>query len=583
MRAQLFSIKLLLFFCLTTGQAITAEAYSIYYHDISEIAGIAWQTPAPTPSPGSKEALRGSNFIRAIAKYPENLRRIGPDTPNNMAAVLNSLQLPLMAKLSDTDTYIPILASQWAVSADNKLLLYRLDADASWSDDIILNTADIAFSALFITDPDTGASWQKQQLEQLTDGVNIYSDTVFAFRLKNYNSDIQKQLNDFRPFARHIYEGNRSWPNGFDWYPEPTGGPYFLTQIQPDQSLTFRRKDNWWGEKLPYFRHRFNPERIIFRRMKNDETEAGLFAVGELSAIEYPQVSYWQSPVIKQIVNTKKINLFRFYHHAEQAPAGLLVNPRIKSITNSHERAWLAKQLGMNSSVYNLSGERLIQQRGLSGNYSLDEQRKPEPIPPGVIPEILTLSYTDIRDKVFLQSLQQTAEKAGIRLELNRLSGRELQEKLALASYELVWLRFNAPLSPAGIASLFDKYTGDIFISGISQASARATENNKYKAARETERYLMKEFIYLPGYSSQYTQAAFWRWIHLPDPPANEYSQQLFDPFDPVHGGLFWINRKERAEIMANPDQSRNTSTDLKIFNQYQTDSETPQPENKMN
>ena len=50
-----------------------------------------------------------------------------------------------------------------------------------------------------------------------------------------------------------------------------------------------------------------------------------------------------------------------------------------------------------------------------------------------------------------------------------------------------------------------------------------------------------------------YTQAAYWQWLHLPAQGAPYYAEKLFDPFSPLYGGLFWINKKQRADILAKP------------------------------
>lgn len=53
-----------------------------------------------------------------------------------------------------------------------------------------------------------------------------------------------------------------------------------------------------------------------------------------------------------------------------------------------------------------------------------------------------------------------------------------------------------------------------------------------------------------------------WPWLQLPDNPLLPWLGDLFDPFDAISGGLFRIDRKQRTEVLANPQRrTRETPT----------------------
>tara|TARA_B100000953_G_scaffold149429_1_gene123743 strand:- start:8957 stop:10711 length:1755 start_codon:yes stop_codon:yes gene_type:complete len=537
----------------------SAQAFSVHYRDLSELNKTEWQNGDAVPSPGSEQALNGGRFIIALPSFPDNLRRIGPQTSGRFTATLHNLQLPLVAHIPATHKHptrwLPMLASQWALSTDKKLLLFRLREDAAWSDGVAVDSEDFAFSGLFITSDTTAAEWQKRQLERLTDGINIYSDKVFAFRIRGKADEALKVLSGFRPFARHVYENRRNWPEAFNWYPEPTTGPYYLAQVRAGESLMFRRLSDWWGDQLPYFKHRFNADQVVFRTMQIHESELQLFTLGELSAIEYRDADYWQSGVVRTAISGKRISLVRLLTSAssQQPPSGLLINPRMQTINNSHERAWLLNQLNIQYIIENDYTPPLQQQSGLLADHAAYAQAQQAPVTPKLTPANITLSYTDDRDRAFLDKLKQSAADHHINLQLKKLSPAALSDKLALAEYELVWLRLNAPLSNEGLVSLFNKTRGQVFIGGIPKAGIEADPDNPADSARRIEQYLLEENLYTPGPAMHYTQAAYWQWLHLPAQGAPYYAEKLFDPFSPLYGGLFWINKKQRADILAKP------------------------------
>jgi microcin C transport system substrate-binding protein len=48
-----------------------------------------------------------------------------------------------------------------------------------------------------------------------------------------------------------------------------------------------------------------------------------------------------------------------------------------------------------------------------------------------------------------------------------------------------------------------------------------------------------------------FTRAGYWRWLKLPKDIATKSSQSLFNPFNPVFGGLFWIDAKTKLESLS--------------------------------
>ena len=544
-----------------------AAAVAVSYKDITSISALNWQQTPAIASPGSPDALPGGSLVRSLIRFPDNLRRIGPQTPHNFSATLNSLQLPLMAQSADGE-WIPMLASRWAASADGRRLFFELQENANWSDGVQVSTADIAFTVDFLSGWQTAADWQARQLQQLLSGTEIYSDRIFAFILKEPDSrQALTQLASLRPFARHAYENRKGWPENFDWFAEPTTGPYYISQINPGESIVLRRTTDWWASELPYFRYRFNTGRITLRLLTAADDELSLFSRGELSLVSLTTPEQWNLPRLIALTQEKKIQRLRFYQQVPAALNGLLLNGRSPLLKNRADRQAILTALGIPEvfAFYRQEGA-----QRLNGMLPGSDIRPAGIHAAGHLPPELSVSYTDVQDDELMQQLAANAARAGIKLRLKKIDTMSLQSKLAHGEYDLVWLRLSEALGTEGLLSLFDKERGQFYITnpGISP-SLLSLPGNDARLAQEIEEELIKKQIFVPGYHFPFTQAAYWEWLHLPDLPGTRLTADLFDPADPVSGGLFWVNRRERASIMSGPERKKDQEAGTLINTYY--------------
>ncbi len=545
--ARLFSCALLLILPLLISH--TSQAEDILYKDIAALGDLNWQSGTSIPSPGSPDALNGGSFTAAIHSFPPNLRRIGRQTPHRFTPLLESLQLPLAAVLHDGQL-LAMLASRWAPDADNRRLYFEINPLARWSDGKAVTTSDIAFTMQFIAAPHTRADWQAQQLQSLVKQTEIYSNQIFAFVLhKDTEAGAAlRKLAGLRPFARHAYDDINDWPERFDWQPEPVTGPYVISQIDTGESILLQKVSDWWGYTAqPYFSNRFNVSRIILRYTAHDELD--LFSRGEISAIDLPAATLWNSPAVTRLTDEMKIRRYRLYNQAPAATNGLLINGRIAQLASPENRAAVANALNLPAAA----GEERERLRGLITGHQAGGPPRPATAADHP-PAQLTLSYSDIADEDLLLKLRQQAAANGLQIHLRKLTAELLADKLALGEYELIWLSFARPLNSESLLSLFSRTQGALYIAdpGIKDWILNQVDNPD-RAARLIEAELINNYLFLPGYRFPYAQAAAWQWLHLPEPPGTRLSRSLFDPFDPLSGGLFWVNRRERAEMLAKP------------------------------
>src|SRR5690606_13941013 len=70
-------------------------------------------------------------------------------------------------------------------------------------------------------------------------------------------------------------------------------GPYRITQVQPGKRLVFERVRNWWGEKLPVNRGKYNFQRVEVEFYRDSSMAFESFKAGEFDIYIENQAKNW--------------------------------------------------------------------------------------------------------------------------------------------------------------------------------------------------------------------------------------------------------------------------------------------------
>lgn len=480
MSSVLSAARLLLLFLLSVPVLHGLELGTHAVTDLrpaAELRDIPWQRNPAALDWADPDASRGGSLQLYLPEFPRHLRRFGPDTDSRLRPLLESLHLPLLARHPTDQHWLPMLAEAWWFDTDQQRLFFALSEQARWSDNTPVTTTDVRFSLEFLQAPGSQADWQRQRLQALVAALEVYDERHFAFRLKHpINADHVAELADFRPLAAHAYRG-ADWPADFNWNPEPVTGPYQIEEIHHNEGLVLVRDKDWWGQELPYFRHRFNVSRITLRLLTGPTTPFMALSRAELDLLPLNALQQ-QHASVQALWQQHRLTLRQWYPAASAADSLLLLHPD----SDADAREWL--------------------------------QQLPQPLRP---PLPLLVNDQAIRT-------QLAADIPDSALQVH--SASSLLHRLQEGRYALVWLRFAAPLPEAALPQW------------LAQHGIR-TQPELYRL--------------LPLRSARY--ALHWSWLKLPALP-HGWPANPFEAFDAVTGGLFWIDRKQRADILANPLRS---------------------------
>lgn len=269
---------------------------------------IEWETTSSQDNWGDPRATTGGTLNLPLLTAPSTLRRSGPETPEPATHILNDLQLPLMGHNPTNNDWLPLLASHWHMDNTHRRLYFRLNKDARWSDGTPVTTRDIEFTLSFFDNPANRTPWQRQEINERLIGIEIFSATEFAFHSRQPLS--RKQINnliDFRPMAAHFFTNDLRWPGQFNWRPEPTTGPYVISDIAEGGQLTLSRLENWWGDSHWQFHKRFNVSKIIYQTRHSNHSYIEAFTQGDMDALPVNSDDNLESATARQLISSTRI------------------------------------------------------------------------------------------------------------------------------------------------------------------------------------------------------------------------------------------------------------------------------------
>jgi len=273
----------------------------IEYHSGSLLHALEWQSGAQEKS-WAVRSPNGGGYSYIVPNIGGSWRRYGPGTPTATSNAMESLNLPLLATHPLTGNFIPMLADRWYSDSTSGITYFHIDDDASWSDGVPVTSHDIAFTLNFLSDPAHQTEFQRRQINQDVQAVIIFDPSHFA--IVHRQEHIPESIHSLRPLPAHFFDSERPWPSGHDLEPSPVTGPYRPDELNYN-AVSFRRIQNWWGDKQAFLKHRFHATDINLHRSTDDAFRA--FANGEIDSISSDNRHVLSSPWAKHLTKQYKI------------------------------------------------------------------------------------------------------------------------------------------------------------------------------------------------------------------------------------------------------------------------------------
>lgn len=224
-------------------------------------------------------------------------------TKGDSAAGLGLLFDTLMGGVYDEISASYGLLAEWMeYPADFSSVSFKIRDEARWADGLPVTAADAVFSFEALTQK--GAPFYKAYYHNVTKAEDLGGNIVrFDFDEKN-NRELPHIMGQLVILPKHWWEaeGRDFARSGFE---KPLGsGPYALGAFEAGRFVEYRRRPDYWGEKLPLNVGQNNFDVLRFEYFLDDGASFEAFKSGEIEYRAENSANNWateyQFPAIKR-------------------------------------------------------------------------------------------------------------------------------------------------------------------------------------------------------------------------------------------------------------------------------------------
>ena len=564
-------------------------------------ADLVWETNESDPIFASPEARRGGTFRTWMLSFPLTLRRLGPDSNGAFAGFLRYNQLGPVSYHPSTRRPIPSLATHWAFGADGRSIYYRLNPRARWSDGVPVTADDYVFAVRFLRSKVIVAPWYNNYYTERIRDIKRYDDHTIGVQGADAKpvSEMHAEYG-IGPYPKHFHVLTDDWVKRTNWEIEPNTGPYQISEVRKGKHIELSRKADWWGDEITYNRHRFNPDKVRVRVIRDPNNAMQHFLKGELDAMDLVLPQFWHEKATGEQFDSGYIAKYWFYNDLPVPSAGMFLNTADPILADREVRLGLAHAMSFDrviETVLRGDYERLptfqlgfgdydnreiearefdidkagayfdaagYDKRGGDGIRGRDGQRLS-----------LRITYGNSLHTERLVILKEEAKKAGVSIELQLLDSSNAFKQMREKKHQIAWMTWNSSgLSPrywehfhslnAGKPQTNNLTNhGDPIMDELIMAfRASADFRERVDLAHRLERMVHEAGVVIPTFQVPYTRSGAWRWVKLPEWLGTRTSSSLFNSqalsagiF--ASGGLFWIDAEEMARTLEAKDHGR--------------------------
>ncbi|MCC6415715.1 MAG: ABC transporter substrate-binding protein [Opitutaceae bacterium] len=595
-------------------------------------AHLAWDDGMDQPEFSSPDAKRGGTLNFWVQDFPRTMRTVGPDSNGSFRpwilddiAMLYARRHPNVTSLTTNGFhYYPGIADRWAVDQEAKTVYVHINPKARWSDGKPITTEDVLFSHWFYRTSYIKAPWYNNYYTTKFSGLTIYDAHTFALTFPERRPDMLSQTLENEPSPAHFYaEVGEDYPERYQWRVVPTSGAYTVlpSGIDKGRSVTLTHVKDWWAENLPFWRHRFNPDRIRLNVIRDTAKAFESFRKGDLDFFNLALAEYWYDklPDSAPEVANGYIHKLKFFNDIPRPTYGLWMNETKPLLDNRDIRVGI--QYAMNWALVISKFARGDWDRMQTASDGFGEFTNPNihsrPFdidqalasfakagftqrgPDGILVNAagtrlslqVTTGYENLKD--VLTILQEQALKAGLELRVDVLDSTAAWKKVQEKKHDIQFSAFNvgAEMFPRywetlHSANAYDKpFLDDGSINPARQIKTQ-TNNLQEIAIPELDRlietydksddlgemkriaYRIEEMIYedasfCPGFIIPFIRTATWRWLDVP----KEGNVKIATSFNEFF--LFWLDDAKRQETEAARKAGQTFPPAIEVYDQY--------------
>lgn len=557
--------------------------------------GEGWTTKLEGFRLGNPEAPQGGTLVTDLPDWPATLRQAGENWNQSFNYFLTPLIYDTLLDLDPvTLEYRPKLATHWQLSPDHKTYRFRINPAARWSDGKEITADDVVATFKLLLDPtlrDPGAAISFEKLGP----VKAVSKYIVEATVSEDNWRV------FLDFAQqHVLPaheiGNLTGSEYLDRYQfayTVVSGPYEVkpSDIDSGNSITVTRRKDWWADSNPYWDGWYNIEKYKFVVIKDPQLRFEKIKKHEIDWMIVPKAQWWAEDIpVLDAVQRGLLVPRKLFTDAPVGTQGIAINttrPPLDDLRIREALQYLYDRETMNDKLFYHEYEPFTSyyQGGVYANPTNELIPYDEVKAVSLLEEAgwtqknaegyrvkngqelqFTVSYRTQLSERSLSVFQESAKRAGIRLDLQLVTPASGWKNLQDREYQLSETAWGANLFPATETTWHSKLAAtksnnnvtafaDPKVDALCDQYAREYDVKKRaEIVRQIDKILYEAHPYVLGWYGPSQRILYWNKFGMPEWGSTRFAENQADRFL-TH--VWWVDQdKERQLAAAEKDPS---------------------------
>ena len=575
---------------------------------------LVWEDGSDLPEFASPDAKKGGTWYTAVQDYPRTLRRVGPDANSSFRPfILDDVVMgfgqrhPEDISIVDGNfRYFPGIAEAWAEDKDNRTVYVRINPAARWSDGERITADDLMFMFYFFQSEWINEPWYNNFYSRNYVRAVRYDDLTFSVTVPEAKPNMLGRVLGLEPLPAHFFDDfGPDFIDRYQWRFVPTSGAYVVRDedVRRGRTIALTRNPDWWAKDLPFWRYRFNYDRVHFSVVRDTAKRFESFRAGELDGfgLNLPDYYYDRLPDDDDLVARGLIGKYTFYNERPRPTYGFWINSSRPLLDNRDIREGIHYASNWERVLREYFRGDYTRMRTTADGYGefthpdlrareFDVDKALEAFARAGFTErdnegvlvndrgqrlafTLTTGYENLQD--ILTIMQREALQAGLLFRVEVLDGTAAWKKVQEKQHDIQFVAFNVgpemfprywetyhsvnaydrPFLPDGSPNPERRpkaQTNNLLLIANRELDAlieryRASESAEEmrQLAFQMEEILHEDASFVPGFVMPFYRTAAWRWARWPEHFDVRISR------DPLEYWLGWIEPGKREQVLA--------------------------------
>lgn len=302
---------------------------------------LQWHTSHGQPPIGLAAARKGGRVrLSNAGPFPAHFLRFGGSAQFFHQNLQAATELPLLRRHPLTGEISAGVAEAW--SRRGNTLYFRLNPEARYNSGQPVRADDYLLSALLQAEQNCA---EFEALAAMISDMRSHGEGHLSVTLKD-GADVHALcalLHAAEP-AFYAEFGSRFREEYAQRIP-PSTGPYRVVKVERGRLIELQRVHNWWGEKLPLCRHRFNADALEYHFLSSEAQVWEFFLRGKLDALQTRNIAAWQ----ERLEGRHELRTLVYDAEYPLPPYGIALNTR--TLPDIHLRRGLLHAMDMDGAI----------------------------------------------------------------------------------------------------------------------------------------------------------------------------------------------------------------------------------------